>query len=225
MSAFLHYPQARKAVLPAQLTAQLATLNCGVVGNGDCKTLGVGGVSKILMAERTELLRFTMNTSGQIDSFVSKPLTIWSVLTAEDNKTELAYERSLDENASLFKLTLSGQLYQLTTLQNFVFNRLINLELAVILKDRFGVYWFLGSDAPVRIATQTGTTGSGQQDYNGYNFSFKFNERVAPVEVLADAADSIVLDANDNCSIPYITTLPILTFGTCNIQSFLSTTI
>lgn len=219
------YPQQRKAQLPLQLQAQLLTLACGLMANQPCPNFGVGGVRRALVAERTELLVSLLNNSGQVSDFNSKPLTIWYPLYQPENSLKLEFERVNDENGVVYNSKVTGRWYQLTTTHSIMISKLSNTPLAMLLEDKFGVWWLLGRDQPVRLKNVRGTTGSGQTDANGYEFEFSVRERFHPFEVLTDAVESLTLDPDSNCSIPYVVTLPVQTYGTCDIDNFLTTII
>lgn len=216
------YAQQRIGNLPSGLQAYLATLNFGLTSSTPvCKFGVVGGVvQKVLLANRTQLLQALVNADGQIDGFENNPLTTWVIFTALDYKTVLGYEAPSDANGNTYKTSLSGQAYYHSTPLNQFFARMLNQEMAAIVKDGAGVYWFLGYDQPLRRKTLSATTGVGETDLNGYSWSIETTERIAPYEILAAAAQGVVLDPSVNCDLPYNGSINTLTFGSCNISAF-----
>lgn len=58
-------------------------------------------------------------------------------------------------------------------------------ELAVIVKDANGKYWYLGKDAAVVASAGDGLTGTARADRNGYAITLQDNSAEMPYEVSA----------------------------------------
>ena len=56
-------------------------------------------------------------------------------------------------------------------------------ELAVIVKDANGEYWYLGLDAPVRASAGDGLTGTARADRNGYSITLQDNSLNLPANI------------------------------------------
>ena len=57
-------------------------------------------------------------------------------------------------------------------------------ELACIIKDANGLYWFLGKDEPVLASAGDGQTGTARTDRNGYSITLQDTSAEMPLEVL-----------------------------------------
>ena len=57
-------------------------------------------------------------------------------------------------------------------------------ELAVIVKDANGSYWYLGLDAPVKASAGDGLTGTARADRNGYSITLQDNSLDLPANIL-----------------------------------------
>ena len=57
-------------------------------------------------------------------------------------------------------------------------------ELAVIVKDANGLYWYLGKDEPVVSSAGTGETGTARGDGNRYTVTLQDNSLTYPYEIL-----------------------------------------
>jgi len=221
------YPQQRKASLPPAIQSAINNLKFGLNGsNPDCKVLGVGGAfQRVLICNRTALLRAVFNRDGQVNGFTNNALTTWYIFTTLENKLSLTIDHVSDENGTVYNSAISGQVYQMSTPQNQMFARMLNQPMAGIVHDRFDTYWLLGSDQPIRLKSLSSFTGSGESELNGYNWSIEMAERVAPVELTKSVINNLVLNPSINCGLPYGISTNTLTFGTCNIASFASTVI
>lgn len=65
-------------------------------------------------------------------------------------------------------------------------------ELAVIVKDANGKYWFLGYDAYVTASAGTGQTGTASTDGNNYQITLQDQSSSYPYEVAASALADIL---------------------------------
>lgn len=65
-------------------------------------------------------------------------------------------------------------------------------ELAVIVEDCNGIYWYLGYDEPVTAGAGEGVTGTAKTDANKYGLTLHDESRSYPYEVAATAIEEIV---------------------------------
>lgn len=64
-------------------------------------------------------------------------------------------------------------------------------DLAVIVKDANGVYWYLGLDEPVTASAGDGQTGTARGDANRYTITLLDNAKSFPCEVDAGIAEPL----------------------------------
>lgn len=64
-------------------------------------------------------------------------------------------------------------------------------DLAVIVKDANGIYWYLGYNAPVNASAGTGQTGTNAGDGNFYQITLSDESDSYPYEVLASVAEGL----------------------------------
>lgn len=65
-------------------------------------------------------------------------------------------------------------------------------ELAAIVKDANGKWWYLGKDEPLTPSAGDGLTGTARTDRNGYSFTLQDNSLAMPYEVDPDAVAAVV---------------------------------
>lgn len=68
-------------------------------------------------------------------------------------------------------------------------------ELAVIVKDANGLYWYLGKDEPVISSAGTGETGTARGDGNRYTVTLQDNSLTYPYEILVGETGGVDIDA------------------------------
>lgn len=66
-------------------------------------------------------------------------------------------------------------------------------DMAVIVEDNNGQYWYFGLNIPVIMGDgSTGETGTAYADFNGYNITLTSNDRVMYTEVTEAAMEAIL---------------------------------
>lgn len=65
-------------------------------------------------------------------------------------------------------------------------------ELAVIVKDANGKYWYFGKDEPVMASAGDGQTGTSRGDKNGYSITLQDNADTWPHEVDGSIIDGLL---------------------------------
>ena len=68
-------------------------------------------------------------------------------------------------------------------------------DLAVIVKDANGTYWYLGKDEPVTASAGTGQTGTARADGNYYQITLTDNAATWPLEVDGAIVDALLTPA------------------------------
>jgi len=66
-------------------------------------------------------------------------------------------------------------------------------ELAFIVKDANGIYWYLGKDEAVTATAGTGQTGTAVGDGNFYNITFTDESLTWPMEVLPSVVEGLTV--------------------------------
>lgn len=65
-------------------------------------------------------------------------------------------------------------------------------DLAVIVLDSNGTYWYFGDSYPVTLSAGTGETGTALADFNGYNVTLQDVNLHMPYEVTKAAMDTLL---------------------------------
>ena len=101
---------------------------------------------------------------------------------------------TVDQAASVkfVTTTLALQFNHLSTAKRLEMNALALADLAVIVLDSNGKYWYLGYDDPVTMSAGDQTTGTARTDANRYAITLEDVSRNYPYEVSADAIASII---------------------------------
>lgn len=81
---------------------------------------------------------------------------------------------------------------KMETAKRIEINAMATGEMAVIVKDNNGKFWYLGYDEPVMASAGDGQTGTAASDANRYSITLQDQSRAFPYEVEATAIDTIV---------------------------------
>lgn len=101
---------------------------------------------------------------------------------------------SLDpaSGANFVTTDLALQFNKMETAKRIEMSALAVSELAIIVKDNNGKYWYLGYNNPVTASAGDGATGQAFTDANKYGITLQDVSLQLPYEVSAEALDAIV---------------------------------
>lgn len=114
--------------------------------------------------EKFKSYYFNRNTGSMTSNYTLDPATGVRYVT-----TDLALQFNRMETSKRIEVTALAQ-----------------NELALIVKDANGKYWFLGKDEPVMATAGEGVTGTARGDRNGYGITLQDTSLEMPYEVDAE---------------------------------------
>ena len=86
------------------------------------------------------------------------------------------------------------QFNRMETVKRIEITALAQGELAVIVKDANGKFWYLGKDEPVSATAGDGNTGSARSDGNRYTLTLQDVSATWPLEIAATAVTTDIVD-------------------------------
>lgn len=81
---------------------------------------------------------------------------------------------------------------RMETAKRIEINALAQNDLAVIVRDANGKYWYLGQDAPVKATAGDAQSGTARGDRNGYSVTLQDNSFAMPAEVDEDIIAALI---------------------------------
>ena len=103
-------------------------------------------------------------------------------------------EYAIDDagGSKLVNTTVALRFAKMETAKRTAFMAMANGELALIVQDNNGVYWYLGKDNPVTLSAGTGDTGTNFTDSNEYAPTLSDTSLEMPMEVAAAAVTTFL---------------------------------
>lgn len=155
-----------------------------------CKD-NVGGVQEVYIIDKAKVTATPTVTLNKITA-IATGTDNFSVYNFKRNTASLVSTPTINyENDTLYySSVLTLKFNKLDTVKRTEFVNLAKGNLAVIVKDANGVYWYLGFDNEVSVTGGSATTGVAMGDMNGYEIQLTDLSKQLPYEV-----DSTIITA------------------------------
>lgn len=153
----------------------------------------MGGIVEALIANHADVTAVT-ETAGKITAITMASSAKFHRYQLPRNTGSLSSNYTIDDTtgAKFVASDLVLQVNRMDTAKRIEISALAQGELAIIVKDANGAYWFLGKDAPVKASAGDGLTGTARADRNGYSITLQDNSLELPLEVDAEIVDDLV---------------------------------
>ena len=150
----------------------------------DCSP-NMGGVAEVYIANFADVSAVT-ETSDKITAITMNSTAKFKTYKFNPNTSSLSSNYQVNqENGTVFvQSDLQLVFNRMDTAKRIEISALAQGELAVIVKDANGAYWYLGQFNPVVISAGDGLTGTARADRNGYSITLQDNSLKMPAEIL-----------------------------------------
>ena len=157
----------------------------------------IGGISRVFIAKYEDVT--TTVEQGVI--------TAITIAESKDKFKEYNFRKATggmtstatinDQNGTIYYSTvLSLQFNGTQATKQAEINTLVRSNLAVIVEDRRGKYWYLGKDSEVTSTAATMAAGTAYEDLNGYTLELTDVSKEMPYEVDATLITNTIIDFN-----------------------------
>ncbi len=149
----------------------------------DCAA-NMGGIVEVLIANFDDVTAVTVS-DGVISAITMASSKKFQKYNFAKNTGSLTSTYTIDA-ASGVKYVTSDLLLQFNRMQTAARVEITALalgDLAVIVKDANGKYWYLGKDEPVNASAGDGQTGTARSDANRYTITLQDESLEMPYEV------------------------------------------
>lgn len=168
----------------------------------ECGT-NIGGIKRVY-AQNYDTIAGLNISAGKITSITLKTEDGYApeaaVFDFRKQTGSLSSEYTIDDAAGVRYVTntLALRFAKMDTAKRTAFMAMAMGELALIVQDNNGKYWYLGSESPVTLTAGTGQTGTAFGDANEYAPTLSDMASEMPMEVSADAVAAFLNVHNED---------------------------
>ena len=158
----------------------------------DCAA-SMGGIVEVFIANHADVTGITL-TDNKVSAITLDTGKKFKKYAFPRNTGSLSSNYTIDETtgARFVASDLVLQFNKMDTTKRIEIVALAQGELAIIVKDANGTFWYLGMDAPVKATAGDGLSGTARADRNGYSITLQDNSLLLPYEVLGSIVDALV---------------------------------
>ncbi len=162
--------------------------------NTGCKD-NMGGIKEVYIVKKDSITQVAL-TENQISAITMADTAKWSTYKFRKGTSQFTSTMTTDDAAGTmsFETVLALQFSKQDTAKRLEIMALCMDEVAVIVLDNNGKYWFLGYDNPVTATAATGQSGTAFGDFGGYNVELTDNSKELPFEVTAEAIAGLTIN-------------------------------
>lgn len=170
-------------------------MGCSATLNGlpkDCEA-SMGGIAEVWITNHDAISDVTVdeNIISAISLADSAKFKRYFFRRGTGSMTS-TYSLDPASGANFVTTDLALQFNKMETAKRIEMSALAVSELAIIVKDNNGKYWYLGYNNPVTASAGDGATGQAFTDANKYGITLQDVSLQLPYEVSAEALDAIV---------------------------------
>lgn len=159
-----------------------------------CKD-NMGGIKEVYIIKSADVTKVELNTEqSQISTIALAESAKFKTYKFRKGTGSMTSTASADESIGNFSVTteLALQFSKMETSKRLEIMALCLEDVAVIVLDWNGKYWFLGYDFPVTATAATGATGTAAGDLNGYNVTLSDTSAEFPFEIPAEVVEGLI---------------------------------
>ena len=161
--------------------------------NTECGN-NMGGIKEVLAQNHASVTGVTV-TDGKITAFtLASNAPEAAKFNFRKQTGNMHSEYAIDDagGSKPVNTTVALRFAKMETAKRTAFMAMANGELALIVQDNNGVYWYLGKDNPVTLSAGTGDTGTNFTDSNEYAPTLSDTSLEMPMEVAAAAVTTFL---------------------------------
>ena len=160
----------------------------------DCQP-SLGGIKQVWITQYADVKSVTVDPeSNMISAITLETSAKWYNYQFRKATGSLTSTLNVDESAGVNYVSneLALVLTKMETAKRIEIAALSIGQLAVVVEDSNGKYWFLGKDDYVSASAGTGVTGTAKGDQNAYTLTLATDSDSYPYELSAEAIQSVV---------------------------------
>lgn len=153
----------------------------------------MGGIEEVYIANFDDVSTRTL-TDGKISAITMAGMAKFKKYAFRKGTGSMVSTLNVDpaNGVNYVSTDLVLQFNKMETAKRVEMAALAVNELAVIVKDCNGLFWYLGYDEPVCASAGDGQTGQARGDANKYSITLQDNAHTWPYEVLESVISTII---------------------------------
>lgn len=158
----------------------------------DC-TNNMGGIKTVYIANFDNVKSVT-ESNNVITGITMESGTTFKTYQFRKGTSSMSSELTADESNGLNFVTTTLNLVftRMDTAKRIEMSALAIAQLAVIVLDSNGVYWYLTPDEYASASAGTAETGTAKGDRNAYSLTLTTENETYPVEITKEAVEAVV---------------------------------
>lgn len=162
--------------------------------SGLCKDCSgsVGGIVEVYVAKYADVTSIAPVSGDNITGITMAASAFFYTYQFRKNTGSMTSTLNVTDDGNVYVSTeLSLVFSKMETAKRVEMNALATQDLAIIVKDANGKYWYLGETEPVNASSGEGATGQNRTDSNHYGIVFTALSPDFPKEVTEEAMDAL----------------------------------
>lgn len=159
----------------------------------DCET-SLGGIKRVYIAKYEDVGEIVPSEGGMVTSIPMLNSTKFKAYNFRKQTGSMTSTLTVDETAGVNYVSTEVVLVftKMETKKRLEMSALALGQLAVIVEDSNGKYWYLGSDDYVSASAGAANTGTNKGDANSYTITLKDESDTFPYEVSKEAVEAVI---------------------------------
>ena len=158
----------------------------------DCEN-NIGGLTKVYLTDFDNITGYTQS-GGTVSSISLAAASYFYEFEFNRNSATFTEDlvKSVEAGSALFEQTLSLTIPRRDVSKRNTLSLLTQRDLAVIIKDSNGLYWYPGAAEGIYLSESTSTTGTAKADGSNYVLTMKGFEQVRAYGVAPGIVTALV---------------------------------
>lgn len=159
----------------------------------DCET-SLGGIKRVYIAKYEDVGEIVPSEGGMVTSIPMLNSAKFKAYNFRKQTGSMTSTLTVDETAGVNYVSTEVVLVftKMETKKRLEMSALALGQLAVIVEDSNGKYWYLGSDDYVSASAGGANTGTNKGDANSYTITLKDESDTFPYEVSKEAVEAVI---------------------------------
>lgn len=156
----------------------------------------VGGIKKLYIANTSDVSAITFDAEGEVSALTMDTGKTFKSYSFRKGNASFVTNGTRDDKAGTYfaKTDISVQFNKMEKSKRTEIVQLLKAAAYVIVKDNNDIYWFIGRDSYVSLATGNGQTGAAMSDGNFYSLVLSSETAELPGTIASGVITTSVVD-------------------------------